>query len=222
MANAYYAVRKGHEPGIYHTWDECQIQTLGYSGAQYKKFKTEAEAQEFLNPSGPKCAHLTDGKLDLNGLVAYVDGSHNSKHRVAGYGIVFVLNGERLWRLAQGFALGDLGAANVSGELMGAMKAVEFAQLNGYNELVIGYDYSGIAHFANGDWTPKSEDAKVYAQFMAKMQETMTLSFLKIEGHNGHQWNEEADKLANVGVKRFIGESVEPILKKLNPTTPLA
>jgi ATP-dependent DNA helicase PIF1 len=46
---SFYAVKKGLEPGIYTSWEECAVQIEGFSGAEYKKFKTEAEAIEFMN-----------------------------------------------------------------------------------------------------------------------------------------------------------------------------
>ncbi|UJR30583.1 hypothetical protein I4U23_018110 [Adineta vaga] len=45
----YYAVRQGKKPGIYNTWPECQKQVSGFSGAQYKKFDTHGEAQDFVD-----------------------------------------------------------------------------------------------------------------------------------------------------------------------------
>jgi len=45
----FYAVVKGHIPGIYTTWDEAKTQVDGYPGAVYKSFKTEEEAEEFMN-----------------------------------------------------------------------------------------------------------------------------------------------------------------------------
>jgi len=45
----YYAVREGKSVGIYQTWKECQEQVSGYSGAKYKKFETEKEAQSYIN-----------------------------------------------------------------------------------------------------------------------------------------------------------------------------
>ncbi|CAF1041592.1 unnamed protein product [Adineta steineri] len=45
----YYVVRQGRKPGIYNTWDECHKQVDKFTGAQFKKFKTYPEAQEFLN-----------------------------------------------------------------------------------------------------------------------------------------------------------------------------
>lgn len=44
---AFYAVARGRQPGIYHTWAECRKQVDGFSDARYKKFKTLAEATEF-------------------------------------------------------------------------------------------------------------------------------------------------------------------------------
>ncbi len=42
----YYVVWRGHEPGIYTSWPECQAQVMGFAGALYKSFATEAEARE--------------------------------------------------------------------------------------------------------------------------------------------------------------------------------
>ena len=40
MASKFYAVKTGRNPGIYHTWEECRKQILGFSGARYKSFAT--------------------------------------------------------------------------------------------------------------------------------------------------------------------------------------
>lgn len=46
-SGSFYAVARGRQPGIYHTWDECRKQVNRFSGARYKKFGTLAEAREF-------------------------------------------------------------------------------------------------------------------------------------------------------------------------------
>ncbi|WP_126938731.1 viroplasmin family protein [Veillonella sp. VA142] len=48
MAKKYYAVRVGHNPGIYVTWSDCEVQVKGFPGAQYKSFPTETEAKAYL------------------------------------------------------------------------------------------------------------------------------------------------------------------------------
>jgi len=45
----FYAVAKGVVPGIYEQWSECQKQTMGFKGPQFKKFNTKEEAQEFID-----------------------------------------------------------------------------------------------------------------------------------------------------------------------------
>ena len=38
----FYAVRQGRKTGMFLTWDECKKQVMGYPGAIYKSFGTEA------------------------------------------------------------------------------------------------------------------------------------------------------------------------------------
>jgi len=50
--NKYYVVWVGNKPGIYDSWQECQLQIKGFPQARYKGFKTLEEAQNAL-ASGP-------------------------------------------------------------------------------------------------------------------------------------------------------------------------
>lgn len=40
----YYVVWEGREPGVYDSWEECQLQIDHFPGARYKAFKTADEA----------------------------------------------------------------------------------------------------------------------------------------------------------------------------------
>lgn len=42
----FYVVWNGAEDGVYTSWEACQKAVNGYSGAKYKSFKTEEEAEE--------------------------------------------------------------------------------------------------------------------------------------------------------------------------------
>jgi len=42
----YYVVWKGHEPGIYDSWKDCQYQIKNYSGAEYKSFPSKELATQ--------------------------------------------------------------------------------------------------------------------------------------------------------------------------------
>ncbi|KAK2154513.1 hypothetical protein LSH36_266g00071 [Paralvinella palmiformis] len=106
---SYYAVRRGRTPGVYMTWDDCLQQTKGFSGARYKKFSTEAEAEAFVtgetcdqsnefsktNPEGPSrvtvpssraisLAQLKDITQKLVSSVRTVSGHATDGRRVIG------------------------------------------------------------------------------------------------------------------------------------------
>ncbi|EGS20327.1 uncharacterized protein CTHT_0021530 [Thermochaetoides thermophila DSM 1495] len=60
-----YAVRRGKRTGIFNTWDEAKAQVEGFSNAEFKSFRSEAEAQAWLeekNGTVPqKEAHMRIG-----------------------------------------------------------------------------------------------------------------------------------------------------------------
>ena len=47
----YYVVWKGKETGIFDSWDKCKRQIEGFTGAQYKSFKTKQAAESAFNKS---------------------------------------------------------------------------------------------------------------------------------------------------------------------------
>lgn len=44
----YYGVKQGHNPGVYTTWADCEVQVKGYKGAKYKSFNDEADAHIYV------------------------------------------------------------------------------------------------------------------------------------------------------------------------------
>jgi len=64
----YYVVRQGRVPGIYNTWDECNKQIHRFSGAEYKKFDTHSDAQDYL-----------DGKIKIQKTVETKSPTSKSK-----------------------------------------------------------------------------------------------------------------------------------------------
>lgn len=47
----YYTVWAGHQPGVYDSWSDCQVQIKNFPGAKYKSFKSKAEAEKaFYEP----------------------------------------------------------------------------------------------------------------------------------------------------------------------------
>ena len=46
MKNKFYVVWKGHNPGVYDTWDACKQQVEGFQGALYKGFSDRQSAEK--------------------------------------------------------------------------------------------------------------------------------------------------------------------------------
>jgi ribonuclease HI len=44
----YYAVKAGRTPGIYTDWAEAEAQVKGFSGAEFRSFRTREEAEAWL------------------------------------------------------------------------------------------------------------------------------------------------------------------------------
>ncbi|KAK1796016.1 hypothetical protein P4O66_009115 [Electrophorus voltai] len=49
----FYAVRKGHTPGVYQTWEDCKDQVDRFPNARYKKFASEEDAWSFVRSDAP-------------------------------------------------------------------------------------------------------------------------------------------------------------------------
>ncbi|XP_030577383.1 ribonuclease H1 isoform X2 [Archocentrus centrarchus] len=49
----FYAVKKGHTPGVYTSWDECKSQVDKFPSASFKKFASERDAWAFVRGIEP-------------------------------------------------------------------------------------------------------------------------------------------------------------------------
>ena len=58
----FYVVWDGAEDGVYTSWEACQQAVCGFSGAKYKAFKTEEEAEEAFEMGYEKYKESEDAK----------------------------------------------------------------------------------------------------------------------------------------------------------------
>lgn len=49
----FYAVKRGHYPGIYRTWYACKTAVDGFSNPIFKRFSTQQEADAFMGEPVP-------------------------------------------------------------------------------------------------------------------------------------------------------------------------
>jgi len=105
--NNFYVVWNGDNPGIYTSWDECQKNIKGVSGARYKGFKTieEAEAAFEDNPenhwgknkSSEKHYEKIDKNPDIISNSLSVDAACSGNPGVMEYQGVYTASGTQVF-----------------------------------------------------------------------------------------------------------------------------
>ena len=192
MASKFYAVKTGRNPGIYHTWEECRKQILGFSGARYKSFATMEEAEAFIKPGENEMM-----EVDEDTLTAYVDGSFCKDNETFSYGMVIVQKRQDDLYFARKYEDPDLAAMrNVAGEIKGAEAAMKYALDQGYKKLMIYYDYEGIEKWCTGEWKTNKEGTRAYKAFYDEEKKNLGIRFVKVKGHSNDKYNDMADMLA--------------------------
>lgn len=198
----YYSVYRGKSgvPKIFTNWNECKKEVIGCKGAIYKSFPTEKEAIEFLSlmaSGSDKNVEESNINEVVSGLIVYVDGSFMIDKGNYSYGLVALNDGEIIFKdSGVGFDKDAIALRNVSGEVLGAEKAVEFAIDNGFKEVTIAFDYQGIECWALGTWKRNNSITSSYNEFMKDKMKDIKIKFKKIKGHSGDKYNDMADKLA--------------------------
>ena len=191
MAKKYYAIAKGKSgiPKIVETWTECQKEVIGCKGAKYKSFASKEEAEKFISihENGGSFEEVKGNEEVKDDLIyIYVDGSFMVSKENYSYGFLVVKNDEILYEdNGVGYDKEAIALRNVSGEVEGAMKAIEYAIENGYNDIVLCYDYQGIESWALGTWKRNNRITQNYNEFMQEKFKLIKVRFKKIKGHSG-------------------------------------
>ena len=212
----FYAVRKGMQTGIFESWPECQKMILGYHNAEYKSFSTKEEAEQYVG--GAKTGLVEPAleerfELSPEKIIAYVDGSYDHKLKKYSFGCILLMpSGDIIEKSGNGDNPASLAIRNVAGEMLGAMYAVKWAMVNGYQEVELRYDYAGIEKWVQGDWKAKNERAQKYAAAMNEWKKSIRISFLKIAAHTNNKYNDMADELAKAAL--INGNGIPKIQKE--------
>lgn len=193
----FYAVKNGYHIGIFNSWEECQKEVSGYSGAEFKSFANRRDAEEYMGMNSQ--LSLFD-EADNSTAVAYVDGSYNINTRKFGCGVVIFYNGEE-HMLSECFDDPEMALMrNVAGEIEGAKKAMQWCAENNVDELDIYYDYEGVEKWCTGEWKTNKAGTIAYKKFYDDMSHNVHISFNKVRGHSGDRFNDMADLLAKKAV----------------------
>jgi ribonuclease HI len=205
MAKKIYAIKEGFdfennikvENKLLDSWDECLKYVKGVKGAKYKSFTSKKEADEYLSSEGLIKKSMNTYPQDVPHF--YVDGSYNNDTEKYSYGVVVVKNGVVI-HIENGAAKDNKSKSirQIAGELEGSIKSLEYAEKNGFKDIVIIHDYVGVCYHATGAWERKEESSKkYYERFNSLTKENgINVTFVKVDSHTGDLFNEVVDEFA--------------------------
>lgn len=214
-ANKFYAVRVGKQPGIYHTWDAAKAQVAGYSGAKYKSFATEAEAQQFMqlndtiptqpttSKTRPEIVVFTDGGSRNHGNVA---GGHVKATDPAAWAYLIDYYGKQ-----HSASAGEYGVTNNKMEITALVQALQWLAANELNEKRIGIiaDSRYVLNAIQKGWikgwkkrgwkrsTGELKNAELWQQLDQLLEKFPKIQYAWTKGHATNQGNVFVDELLN-------------------------
>ncbi|XP_067134818.1 ribonuclease H1-like [Centruroides vittatus] len=237
VCKGFYAVKNGRRPGIYLTWAECESQVKGFSNAKYKKFSTRSEALSFIQGISNIINDKSDDKNEMKCQTANTSESKKRKldeflrpeeqdetKRAKKKSVCIYTdgaccsNGKNGARAGIGVYWGPNHPLNVSERLEGrqtnnraeihaAVRALNQAKENGYNDVIIYTDSNflikGVTQWVktwkkNGWKLSTGEPVKNKEDFEALeiARKDLNVNWIHVRGHQGILGNEEADRLA--------------------------
>lgn len=146
----------------------------------------------------------------------YVDGSYNQDTNQYGYGVYMKKENSDFEQIYTGSDTCVEKGRNVEGEVSAATVGLLKAKELGFKDVVVCYDYEGIAKWGLGQWKTNKGYTTRYATFVKNLfeKEGMQIVFHHTKGHTGNKGNEYVDKLAKIacdvplssGDRAFVNE----------------
>ena len=212
--SAYYAVRNGHKPGIYRSWEECRQQVEGYSNAEYKRFTSPDEAKQYLTGDvRPKASNLVQMNLTVSQrdelgrkeVTIYADGACMGNPGPGGYGVI-ITYGERQRELSAGYRLTTNNRMEILGCIAGLSALKEPCNVTIYSDsryVVNTMTKSWAIRWKKNEWKRKDASGETKDALnkdlwiqMLELCDKHSVQFKWIRGHSGNEGNERCDALA--------------------------
>ena len=130
----FYVVWDGAADGVYTSWEACREAVEGYSGAKYKAFKTEAEAEEAYEKGYEACpSPLAPKNPAINEAIA-VDAACSGNPGKMEYRGVYLRTGKEI------FHYGPVWGTNNIGEFLAIVHGLALLKQKGLDTMPIYSD----------------------------------------------------------------------------------
>jgi ribonuclease HI len=208
---SFYAVANGRTPGIFLTWNECNLSVKGYKNALYKKFTSREEATTYIQSNTKQIdTKQTDNIPDY---YVYADGacSNNGKDSaLAGIGIFFghhdirnvskKIEGKQTNNTAELSAIIEIyyiiESDIVNGKLITIVSDSEYA-------IKCASTYGAKCHAKH--WNVDIPNKELVKTLYELYKDKRNVTFMHIKAHTNQQdihsvGNDHADKLATAAI----------------------
>ncbi len=220
----YYAVVRGHDPGIYDEWygnKGAEVQINGFQNALYKGFSSLGDAEEWLsqfkNAKGETGVSQKKQSLSKISPVSqiknpdvspkagevtiYTDGGCHNNPGQGGYGVVLIY-GQHRKELSGGFRRTTNNRMELMGCITGLKKLKRKCSVTLYSDskyVVNGITKGWARRWQANNWmrnkTDRAENADLWAQLL-DLCNMHDVRFVWVKGHAGNAGNERCDQLA--------------------------
>ncbi|MFI3325825.1 MAG: ribonuclease H family protein [Clostridia bacterium] len=189
MPKKIYCVKNGRKTGKFYTWEQCKAQVDGFTGAIYKSFTDENDADNYLDYKEQE--HTSDDVA-----IAYVDGSFKESSAEFSCGAVILYGGTEICISKKYNDEKFVSMRNVAGEIMGAVEVLRYCIKNNIQNIDIYHDYEGVAKWPTNQWKANKSGTIAYKKFCDNCRDKISFKFVKVKAHSNNKYNDMADELA--------------------------
>ncbi len=175
-------LKKWESPYVLHSSKEKLCQDVYYFT---NKINEEARPIENNQPL------FSDTKITAYSLSSYTENMVN-------YSVVLVSE-DKIVHTIKGSSQKYIEMRNIAGELFAAGTAIQWAVDNGYGEITVCYDYTGIAAWANNKWQATQPGTINYKRFIDSLKDKININFVKADKSSKY-YSYVADMLKKLAV----------------------
>lgn len=205
----YYAVVRGAEQGIFTSWEITSKLVLGYPGAIYKSFSSRKTAEEFMKSGEEHNPKQKDYRIQRrptnnfimplnNRSIVFTDGS--ARNGIAGYGIVVIRPCGDVLKYYGRVPYNP--GTNQKAELYAIYASLYVDE--GPLQIMTDSEYSinSLTKWTES-WIAKGWGGVKNRELIEPIYNLLRardVIFKHVKAHSGIEYNEEADRLAKLGV----------------------
>lgn len=214
----FYAVHRGHNPGVYSSWTECERQIKNFPNPFFKKFFSEEEGKEFVRTgnTGRKAMKLPEYKED-EFVTVFTDGASSSNGKddaQAGIGVYWgpgnALNSSMRLPGRQTNNRAEIWAA-VHALRQAKQLGIKNVRLYTDSQFVIKGITTWIIQWKKKDWRLANGKPVINKDDFIALDEAcqgLNVDWCYVKGHDNNPGNVEADQLAVAGCRKSLSSTM--------------